>query len=155
MNRDLLVAELRRDEGVKYEPYLDTRGINTIGVGHNLVVHPLPTGWSTPLSDDQVNILLNDDIDTLCSAIKNSLPWFWSIDDTRQRVLANMGFNLGIDGLLEFKDTLHCVQTGDYKGAASAMSASKWATEVGNRATRLITAMSTGVMPDDPLPQPQ
>ena len=36
MNYELLKADLRRDEGIRNKRYLDSQGIPTIGVGHNI-----------------------------------------------------------------------------------------------------------------------
>ena len=41
-NDELLIAELRRDEGVRYSPYKDSKGILTVGVGHNIEASALP-----------------------------------------------------------------------------------------------------------------
>ena len=146
MNLDLLDFELRRDEGVRNTQYLDTRGVLTIGVGHNMVVNPLSDDWTQPLSDEQVDQLLNDDLQKVFSELDQNCPWWSNLDEVRQRVIANMCFNLGINGLLGFNVTLHLMRTGDYSGAADAMAASKWANQVGARATRLIAAMKSGIM---------
>ena len=150
MNLDLLDKELRRDEGVLYVEYLDSRGFPTTGVGHNLQAVPLPAGWTYPLSDDQVNSLLNHDLNVAFAGLDLHHPWWRQMDEVRQRVIVNMAFNMGETRLDTFVNTLHEMQTGDYLGAAAGMSASAWAGQVGNRATRLITAMRTGVMPDEP-----
>lgn len=150
MDLTLLDAELRRDEGVRYIPYLDTKGISTVGVGHNLQAVPLPAGWTYPLTDDQVNSLLGHDLIVTFAGLDLHHPWWTMMDEVRQRVLANMAFNLGETRLDTFVNTLHSMQTGDYIGAAAGMSASAWAGQVGARAARLITAMATGVMPDEP-----
>lgn len=147
MINDLMVAELERDEGVRKIPYLDSMGIKTVGVGHNMESSPLPDDWTFPLTDDQVSELLTGDIQNVISDLDAKLPWWSSMCEVRQRVIVNMGFNLGIGRLLGFKNTLSCMQTGDYIGAAAGMSASAWANQVGNRATRLISAMTTGEMP--------
>ena len=148
MNLTLMIAELRRDEGVRYSPYTDTRGFQTVGVGHNMDANPLPSDWSFPLTDDQVNYLLSSvDLPAVFSALDAHLPWWRQLDEVRQRVIANMCFNMGIGTLLQFHNTLHCMQTGDYIGAAAGMATSRWAGEVGQRATRLVSAMSDGVMP--------
>ncbi|MCM2546226.1 glycoside hydrolase family protein [Burkholderia glumae] len=143
----LLEAELRRDEGVRYSIYLDTAGIPTVGVGHNCQVAPLPTGWTCPLTDAQVNQLLANDVASTLAKLDRSLPWWRGMDEVRQRVIANMCFNLGIGTLLTFKNTLAAMQRGSYSVAAAGMLNSKWATQVGARATRLASAMETGVMP--------
>ena len=151
MNLDLLDAELRRDEDVRYNPYNDSRGIPTVGVGHNLQASPLPAGWTYPLTDDQIDDLLNRDVLVVGAALDLHFPWWRQLDEVRQRVIVNMCFNMGIGTLSEFHNTLHAMQTGDYLGAAAGMEASAWAGQVGNRATRLITTMRTGEMPNEPV----
>ena len=138
-NDPLLVAELRRDEGVRYEPYDDTVGVKTVGVGHNLQAKPL--GLIYPLTDEEVDrILLLDIADTL-EDLDDRLPWWRELSDVRQRVLANMAFNLGIGGLLDFRKMLAAAKSGRYEDAAREMLASKWARQVGDRAKRLADMM--------------
>ncbi len=150
MNLVLMDAELRRDEAVRYVLYYDTKGIPTTGVGHNLQASPLPAGWTYPLSDAQVDQLLNTDLGNTFAQLDHSLPWWRGLDEVRQRVVANMCFNMGIGTLLEFHNTLGAMQRGSYAIAAAGMKASAWYGEVGDRAVRLCQAMETGVMPDEP-----
>jgi lysozyme len=147
MNLDLLEAELRRDEGVKYWPYRDSVGVQTTGVGHNLQAKPLASNWAYPLTPAQVTQLLEEDIaDTLANLDRN-LPWWRQMDEVRQRVIANMAFNLGIGKLLGFKNTLAAMQRGSYAVAAAGMKASLWYAQTKDRAVRLCAAMESGVMP--------
>lgn len=138
---DLLIKELRRDEGVEYSPYLDIVGIETVGVGHNLKAKPLPDGWTYPLSDDQVDQLLAEDLQAVFDDLDRTLPWWRNLNYPRQRVLANMTFNLGLAGMLGFKNTLAAIQQGRYSAAGAGMMASKWAKQVGQRADRLADMM--------------
>ena len=140
----LLIAELRRDEGVEYTPYMDTVGVPTVGVGHNLRAVPLPDGWTYPLTDEQVDTVLAADLVEVFVQLDMKLPWWRKLDYERQRVLVNMAFNLGINGLLGFKNTLAAVQQGRYSAAGAGMAASKWATQVGARADRLVDMMVNG-----------
>ena len=64
-------------------------------------------------------------------------PWWRSLDDNRQRILANMCFNLGYPRLSGFKRFLAALHTGQWETAAVEMMDSKWATQVGDRAKRL------------------
>jgi lysozyme len=146
MNTDdpMLIQELRRDEGVRYEPYLDTVKVWTIGVGHNMQISPLPKDWTIPLTDAQVNTLLAKDLTMVFSDLDRKLPWWRSLSYARQRVMANMCFNLGINGLGTFVNTLALIHTGRYKDAATGMLASKWARQVGDRAKRLSIMMEQG-----------
>ena len=140
-NDPTLIAELRRDEGVEYTPYLDTVDIRTVGVGHNLQAKPIPMGWTYPLTDAQVNQLLADDLKTVFDGLDAKLSWWRSLDYPRQRVLANMAFNLGISGLMGFVNTMAAVKQGRYNAAGSGMASSKWAKQVGARADRLVDMM--------------
>lgn len=147
MNLQLLEAELRRDEGVRRWPYKDTKGIQTTAVGHNLQAKPLPSNWAYPLTDAQIQQLLDGDIADTFANLDRNLPWWRQLDEVRQRVVANMAFNLGITKLLGFKNTLAAMQRGSYAVAAAGMKASAWYGQVGDRAVRLCKAMETGVMP--------
>ena len=144
---ELLNAELKRDEGVRYTPYKDTRGFLTVGVGHNLDANPLPEE-NYPLTEARVDEILDIDLKKVFSALDAHLPWWSTLDEVRQRVLANMTFNMGMGTLLTFKNTLQCVSDGKYNLAAAGMMSSAWFKQVGQRAVRLCQAMNTGVMPD-------
>jgi lysozyme len=62
-----------------------------------------------------------------------------------------MGFNLGIQGLLKFTNTLSYIEQGKYELPSASMLASKWAKQVGQRARRLAEIMRTGELPEMPL----
>jgi lysozyme len=136
MNTDLLKDELVKDEGLKLKPYRCTAGKLTIGVGRNLD--------DVGISASEAMLLLEHDINRVIAKLSYHLPWWSSLTDNRQRVLANMAFNLGIDGLLKFKNTLSYIQNGNYSEAAKAMLESKWAKQVGERAVRLSKMMEAG-----------
>ena len=138
-NDPLLVADLRRDEGVRYEPYFDVVGVKTVGVGHNLKAKPL--GLLYPIDDEMVDRILLLDIADVFEELDDRLPWWRELSEVRQRVLVNMAFNLGVAGLLGFRNTLAAVKDGRYADAAAGMRASKWARQVGKRADRLANMM--------------
>ena len=139
MDKKQLTKELRRDEGVVPFAYQDHLGYWTIGVGR--LIDKRKGGG---LSDAEIDFLLSNDIDRFEKQVIDALPWYSRLDDVRQRVLVNMAFNLGIAGLLGFKNTLAMIERGDYAGAAKGMLASKWAGQVGERAKRLAIMMETG-----------
>ena len=142
VNDPLLIAELRRDEGVRYSPYKDTLGIDTVGVGHNLKAKPLDLIY--PLTDEEVDRILAMDLDEVFEGLNSRLPWWRDLSCARQRVLANMAFNMGVEGLLTFKNTLAAIKNEHYQIAADNMLQSKWAGQVGQRANRLAKMMVEG-----------
>ena len=129
MNRDLLIEELKRDEGVELKAYQDTVGIWTIGIGRNL--------QDVGVSMEEAEFLLASDIDVAVSELQRTFDWFEDLSDARQRVCINMCFNLGLTRLLGFKKFLAAMEAGDWKTAGVEMLDSKWARQVGVRSTRL------------------
>jgi lysozyme len=79
--------------------------------------------------------------------LDRAAKWWAGLDEVRQRVLANMCFNMGIDRLLKFRNMLGAIQLGLGSGPADEMKSSIWYAQVGPRAERLEQAMRTGVMP--------
>lgn len=140
----LLNSELRRDEAVRRIPYKDTEAIWTVGVGHNMKAKPLPNGWVFPLTDAQIDWLLAEDLLTVFAELDGNLSWWRNLSYPRQRVLANMAFNMGVPRLLAFKITLAAMKGGHYGVAATNMLDSKWAKQVGDRAIRLSQLMERG-----------
>lgn len=136
LDRQALKADLIRDEGLRLKPYLDTVGKTTIGVGRNLT--------DRGISKDEAMAMLDRDMAETIDGLRHALPWWDALDGVRKRVLVNMGFNLGVPGLLKWPNTLSDVADGDYQSAAAKMRQSKWATQVGARAERLARLMERG-----------
>ena len=134
MDMDKLMDELIRDEGLRLKVYLDSEGIETIGVGRNL---------QKGITRDEAMFLLNNDIRF---AIQEAMtfPWYEKLTEQRKRVIVNMIFNLGLTRFSGFKNTIRYLEMGDYEAASEEMLDSKWARQVGVRATRLSDMMRNG-----------
>ena len=135
--------QLTRDEGFRAEPYDDSRGFKTVGIGHNLDANPLP-GESYPMTLDRAQKILVWDVNDIYRKLINDLPWVDSLPEVITGVLINMAFNLGAAGLEEFHHMLSYIQSGEYATAALAGKASLWYTQVGDRAKRLMEQLATG-----------
>lgn len=136
-----LTRQLKGDEGVKPCAYQDHLGFWTIGVGR-LVDERKPGSGLRP---EEITFLLNNDIDDRIRELGRRLPFFIELDPARQGVLLNMSFQMGVDGLLGFKNTLKLVEQGRYDEAAEGMLNSKWAGQTPERARRLAVQMRTGL----------
>jgi lysozyme len=55
-----------------------------------------------------------------------------------------MAFQMGVTGLMGFKNTLALVEQGKYQDAAENMLKSKWAQQTPARAQRISNQMRTG-----------
>lgn len=146
-----LLAQIKRHEGARRNAdgnlvaYRCAAGALTVGYGHNLDANPVPElDPGSPLSEPQAEQLLIRDVTRTRRAIASVLPWAENLTAPRYAVLVNMAFNLGLAGLLEFKSTLAFVRVGDFRNAAKNMLKSKWASQVGTRATELAEQMETG-----------
>lgn len=139
--RQELTRQLRGDEGVKATVYKDHLGFDTIGVGRLVDARKPGAG----LRSHEIDMLLQNDIDDRIEALTRRLPWFQDLDDARKGVLLNMSFQLGVDGLLGFKNTLAMIESRDYMGAARGMMSSLWARQTPERAARMAEQMRTGV----------
>jgi lysozyme len=131
-----ITTQLIRDEGERLKPYKDTVCKLTIGVGRNLT--------DVGISHDESMLLLKNDIIKATAQLLARLPWVAQLDEARRGVLVNMTFNMGVDGLLQFKQTLAHIQAGQWNDAAADMLNSKWAQQVGDRAKRLAQQLITG-----------
>lgn len=169
-----LMAQLKRHEGFRACPYLDTRGVVTIGYGTNLEAHPeylrLPDvermvrqglrgrrlldelpgyRWD----EGRAEAALLDEVVNCREALYVRCPQFVRLaaagDLPRAEALLNMAYNLGVTGLLKFKRTLTLVDGAlDGRNAWAAVEAglksSLWWGQVGNRARELARQLRTG-----------
>lgn len=136
MNKSKLSEQLKKHEGLRLKPYTDTVGKLTLGIGRNLE--------DKGITEQEALFMLNNDVNYFYTNLTKILPWIARLDDARQNVLVNMAFNLGVAGLMSFKNTLKLVEKGHYVAGASAMLDSKWARQVGYRAEELAEQMRTG-----------
>ena len=134
-----ITKQLRRDEGVVEHAYQDHLGWWTIGVGR--LIDKRKGGR---LTDDEIDYLLANDIAEKERELEASVSFYKRLDEARKGVLLNMAFNLGVHGLLGFRNTLKLIETGKYEEASKEMLKSKWARQVGDRAVRLSKQMLTG-----------
>lgn len=136
MDINKLKAQLKRHEGIRLYPYIDTAGKTTIGVGRNLT--------DVGISPTTVEQLLDEDIARVMIDLVK-LPWFTTLNDVRQRVIADMAFNIGVPGLFKFYHMIVAILTENYTEAAHQMLDSEWAKQVGLRANELANMMRSGV----------
>lgn len=136
---DNLKDLIRLHEGVRKFPYKDTVGKTTIGVGFNLT--------DVGLYPEEMEFMLNHRLTVAAREAYEQWPWIADLDPVRLAVIVDMSYNMGIPVLSQFKSTFKAIENGEYERAAKQMLLSKWAKQVGRRATRLSTMMRTGEWP--------
>lgn len=130
-----LSDQLKRHEGVELKPYVCPAGYLTIGVGRNI--------QDNGISMEEAEILLLNDIDR-CWMQAKTLPGWDSMNEARRAVLVNMVFNMGLPRVQGFKKMLAALEDEDYAAATREMLDSRWARQVGDRATELAEQMAYG-----------
>ena len=139
INQEKLKQQLTQHEGLKLKPYKDSEGYLTIGVGH-LIDERRGGG----ISKDTAMFILNEDIAEKIADLDRMLPWWRNLNEVRQRVMVNLCFNLGISGLLQFRNTLKLLESGNYEEAAKHLLDSKAAKQTGNRYHQLAEMIARG-----------
>lgn len=137
-----LAIELEEEEGNKPYAYQDHLGYWTIGIG--ILIDKRKGGGLRP---EEVTFIFENRMKILSAELQERLPWFHTLADARQRVLMQMAFQMGVDGLMGFKNTLKMIEEGKYMMAAAGMLQSKWAKQTPDRAERLSKMMETGIPP--------
>jgi GH24 family phage-related lysozyme (muramidase) len=149
--------QLTADEDNRTHVYLDSERHPTVGIGFNLdrndarsqlaavgANYDAVRAGTQDLTPAQVNQLFSHDVGTAVTTARDYYAGFDQLDPARQRVLTNMAFNMGPATLGQFHQLHTALTNGDWNAAANAMQDSRWATQVGDRATRLIEHMRSG-----------
>lgn len=151
-----LVEQLKEHEGFRGDYYFCTANKKTIGYGRNVENNPFSKeeikelrldqgrGFLTdPMTEDEAEILLVNDIKKIINQIKPHLNWS-ELNNPRQAVCVNMAFNLGVTGFLAFKNMITALNDAYFEKAAAEMLNSRWAKQVNRRANWLAKQMYTG-----------
>lgn len=127
---------IKKHEGLRLKPYLCTEGRTTIGYGRNI--------QDKGITQKEADMLLLNDLNDAERDARVLCYGFDILTEARQAALVDMALNLGFARLKGFKNFLAAVNAKNYKVAAEEMLDSRWAKQVGDRATELSELMKTG-----------
>lgn len=161
---DTLEKLLTWDEGKRLKPYKDSRGIDSIGIGHNLVANGLPVGLlpadcptaypacmdylnANGLTDAQCDALFVHDI-THVAGFLTGYAWFKTLDIVRQTALQDMAFNMGERTFRTFAQFTALVGAQRFTEAADDLRHTAVFRELTARYTRIARMLETGQWPD-------
>ena len=144
--REELADMLTADEGRRLKVYDDhngepikkgskVEGYPTIGIGREL--------QNFGLSEEEAQYLLMNDIERVLKEAE-AFTWWNNLNEARKVFVAIMLFNLGLTRFNQFKNFQARLLESNWSKAADEMMDSRWAKQVGTRATRLEKIMRTG-----------
>jgi GH24 family phage-related lysozyme (muramidase) len=138
-----LIERIRRHEGCKLLPYLDTTGHWTIGIGH-CITECQAQSYANGISEQDAEYLLYADIGKARTEVLAEWPWAADLPPFRQDVLTELAFWIGAGGLYKFKNFLFHLRSGDIRGAANALLDSLLHEQIPGRTEELAELLLNG-----------
>ncbi len=141
MDWERLTRAVARSEGFSAYPYKDSEGYWTIG--HGILIDKKK---GQGLSREESREIMQMRLDVLYLRLSSDPAWGWfdQLSPLRKEALIRMAYNLGMSGLKKFKRMIKALQEEKYSLAAEEALDSKWAKQVGNRATRIANNIRRG-----------
>jgi len=143
-----IIPILNFEEGYVESPYVDSLGFPTVAGGIRIgpkgaslsnytfrVPRKVGDTWKQVIVDEKV--LDMNSRPAIYAALKQCNP-------ARADILYSMAYQMGVDGLAAFNNTLVMISNGNFTGAAEGMLSSLWAKQTPGRARRHAEVMRTG-----------
>lgn len=134
VDRAKMAAQLEEEEGYRRYPYKDSLGYETIGIGRCIDARLYGEG----ITHMEAVYLLENNIEEGEHELTLNVSWWQGMSEVRRRVLLDMWFNMGMERLSKFRNTLAAMQRGNLSAAVEGMKNSLWYRQVGHRAERLV-----------------
>ena len=137
-----LKESIKIHEGFRSSVYLCPTGHPTVGYGFRVAdlsadELALNAGAVEPMSKEVAEKILDIKITKFKKQVYNALPWLTYAPMDIQDALCEMAYQMGVSGLLGFKNTLAMIKAKRYSEAAENMLKSKWATQTPKRAKQI------------------
>lgn len=144
-----LIENIKAHEGFRDRIYKDSVGKPTVGYGFLVsALSPdelkLNGGKIEPMSREVAEKILNLKVAKLQKRVFQCLPWLESKSEGVQDTLIEMAYQLGLAGLLGFRHTLGCIETGDYAQVAKNLRASLLYRQTPRRVEDYIKGLKNG-----------
>ncbi len=125
-------------EGFSPSIYTDKTEHPTIGYGHNLSVYSYEGKRITKAYGFLTDILKEN-----YKAIL-SYGWYKNLDAMRRMVILDLSYNLGLSGLLKFKQFIKAIEDKNYALAVEGLQKSPYFNQVKKRASRNMEILKLG-----------
>lgn len=136
MSEDL-IDRLKSHEGYRRFAYECSEGRLTIGYGTMIENggHGIPEPIAEALLTDYVNVIY---------AQMSKHLWFTNLNQARQECIVEMCYQLGVEGVSEFKNMISSLRAEIWQGAAEHALDSLWAKQTPARAAEIARRLAEG-----------
>lgn len=132
LSTDLLKDQLKRDEGFVPHAYEDHLGYLTLGYG--FLVDKRKGGQ---IPQEVAEFWMDWLLDRIAADLARRAPWLADQPEPVVRAIHNMAYQMGVTGVLKFRNMIAALQDGDREKAALEALDSLWARQTPERAQRI------------------
>lgn len=125
-----LIESIKHHEGFRGEVYKDTLGFDTVGYGTKM-----------PLSKEEAEMILESRLKAKIKELETKEPFVNKLPLDKQEILAEMSYQLGVNGVLKFRKMWKALKEFDYETASKEGLDSLWAKQTPNRAKELMSRL--------------
>ena len=139
---EVLKKRIRDHEGFIAKPYLDSLGKATIGYGH-LITDEDNFENGKEYSKDELLKLFDKDFAKAEMGANQLVGHIQELHIEAKNIVTEMVFQLGTQGVRNFKNMLDALENRDYQRASTEMLDSRWNAQTPKRCQNLAKIMST------------
>jgi lysozyme len=134
---------IKLHEGVRDQAYKDSLGKWTIGVGHLIGDGSSPGEYAgRKLSPQEIDNLFEEDFAKHVKIAEKTPGWNLA-NDAGKAAMIDLAFNMGY-WWKKWPNTAKALSEGNFDAAANGLQDSKWYTQVGRRAPKIVSLMRAG-----------
>ncbi|NIY47287.1 glycoside hydrolase family protein [Cedecea colo] len=143
-----IIPILTFEEGYRAKPYIDTEGYPTVATG--IKIGPKGAALSNytfTVPREVSDVWLQSFVDATVKEMNskpNIVAAMKQCNAERKDILVSMAYQMGVDGLAGFKNTLAMIAAGNFTGASAGMLDSLWSKQTPKRAQRHAEVIRTG-----------
>ena len=138
---EVLKKRIRDHEGFRDTPYLDSLGKATIGYGH-LITDEDEFENGKQYSKNELLKLFDKDFAKAEMGADQLVGHIQELHIEAKNIVTEMVFQLGTQGVRNFKNMLAALEARDYSRASAEMLDSRWHAQTKNRCESLAKIMS-------------
>lgn len=132
-----LVDRIKKHEGYRRFVYQCTMDKQTIGYGTMIE----EGGHGVP--EHIAELLLLDYLETIQARLK-AHEWYTSLDEARQECILEMAYQMGVEGVLAFRNMIDSLTSQDWERARDHALDSLWARQTPARARDVAERLALG-----------